>query len=302
MKRKLVAAATALAMALAVVGGVLPFPVAAAEVAPDVIITSWSCIGGIIGECEFYGQTSNGGRVTIPATFDPSAVKGVPNLTQPDNVQALVAAMQAKDWSSAHGGYDKFSPDLEARFKAAGININWVYQRLYTPMNPGDVLAPWVPTTPQPVYLNGKGPVAQPPKPQPAQKPPVVTQSVTPKAQVPSGQAAPAAKAPAAKAPAAGVGQAPAQPPRTLDEARRQQEANVVIAVKPSPGAPPILVPGAYTSQAWIQAHEAEQRIQASERRDTALLIAGAAAAALLAAFALFRWRRGLWPFRPRWA
>jgi hypothetical protein len=273
---------------------------AAAATQPDAIITSW--IIGPYGSGGFIAQdTHDSGRGTITATFSASAVKGIPNLTQPDNVQALVAAMKAPDWGAAVGGAAfEFSADLMAKMKASGVNPGWVYQRLYAHMDPGATPPSWVPSSPQSVYLSGQGGVSQPPKPVPAEPTPVIEQEpafgkVTETVPAPSHPAvsspAPEKAAPAPK---------PASPAQQIAQAQAQEAQNAVVAVRPGPGAPAVLVPGAHTAPGWVQAQRTIDRARAAEARRRRWEIGAAAVAVALALVGLIQRRRGSWPFRPR--
>ena len=268
----------------------------------DGVITEWRCVSGVAGgECDFIADdTSDSGTATITATFSPAAVKGIANLTQPDNVQALVAAMGAKNWGAAVIGSEQliFSATLLANFKTAGVNVGWVYQRLYAQMDPGATPPPYVPSTPQAVYLSGKGPVAQPPKPAPAQAIPVVTQHPsigTTTETVPKGtQTTQPATATVTAAP-----QKPSPAPQ-IAQAKAQEAQNAVVAVKPSPKAPAVLVPGAHIAPGWRTAQKTIEQVRAAQQRAQREDLAGVALAAVVGLFFLVQRVRHAWPFRRR--
>lgn len=105
---------------------------------------------------DFKGVSPEGadcvGTAGLGYSASPPAVPEELRGTTTDNVKALVLAMSALDWGANVGPAAKFSDELEAKLKAAGVNLGWVYQKLY--QNSGEPEPAWVPKTPQKPYMN----------------------------------------------------------------------------------------------------------------------------------------------------
>lgn len=118
----------------------------------DCLITEWGFSPYDAGVVGFTGVASDGAQCGGEGdTNDPKAVPS-DALGSINNVRALVLAMSAPDWGANVGPAAKFSDELEAELKAAGVNLGWVYQKLY--QNSGEPEPAWVPKTPQKPYVD----------------------------------------------------------------------------------------------------------------------------------------------------